>query len=1473
MVLLPTDPLTAITPEKVVTLSWNPLNTLTVDTVKICFGPVVGGGDSNNYTFRISHRFDSVHSATRSIYLDNPFRDTIITEYDTTSSPAVAGWFRVTRASAAVSFTFKFVPAFQRNTAAQPSMMAGRFYFYVQSKRIPPPAKSNEAFLVVESRQSALLSAPKGEIAESAPVFNWQPVPGVPYYHLLLSDQQIKVDNGISGASFIWQVITNKTSIQYGEPDPSGLFPEPPPLAAGVENYFWLVLNNYGNQKEFTSVAAIPSAEVFHLKPSLEPKLRNIPASSLNLYNDSTHVRVTDSTNAGNLRFTWARADSTDSVNIHKLYVYLKMVDSTTGMNAMISVWNKAVSGRDNSLVMPARDVLLQNRYVWKVFAENQAGAGVVSDTAGFNYRISTGAFKIYTREIVSNGAVHDTVAVPVVNVAVQALSGSINNIPVVTTNSGFSEKILPGGTYRFTTSKAGYSPVSAVDSVLNGATRTVALYLVRSAAEIFGRVLSQSDTTGINLALVQAVSSRGDTVRSPADNYGSYRLSLTAGAWNLTATEPSYQTSLTHAVSVADGEQKGPDTIFLAPNTLTLSGLITNDNGAPLSQVQVTMGRSGIPLDTVYSGSPGNYSFSVEQGVYDLAFSKSGFASAQRTGIVVISSTPVNVSLTSGAALVTGQVLGQGASGTALIPGATLVLATDRNFQNIAANVQTNSFGEFNASVPPSSRYFVRAAKPGYQTADDSTPVLAALQTAVLSLTLERFTGISGTVDSSGQALGAASLTLLDSATRQIRKTAVSGPDGSFEIRDVTDGHYQVLAGKAGCSMDSAFVTVTNNVAAPAGVACSLSAGSRNVFWPAPVPAQIRVNAPLNATLARTDTLKNIGAGTYYISADADSVPLIDLKYHRTPVTGPGTTVDSLRFSFIHRLVADSLDAGNTATFTVLNSRRLTVGASLLYFRNNQAARWDSLSLTGGLDSLQAALPADTAGDNIFFEYYFVIRQGTDLFSNVDDPFRVFIRPATSLKYLELIPNSAGGSPVILPKQTAIAFKAVGINGGFHALDTADLRFRWERNGLVVCSTSTYLFPASNGATLQPETLAVTVSQGAITRQGQLAYQVADASVHKLVITGSNDEISSTGAASFTAQGLDTVTNTALYIPVSWSADPFPADTAAFGRNGTYQPPARNWVGLVSVAAKASLGSRILETSFHGTALNPADRGLKIFYRLRGRGDAALVDTVQDGRALTLWLPGNIIPAGTVADIRASIPSLSTQEAGTTDQLITGSAYNLTSSQDLANPVTVIIKVSKAAEKAENRLATWVEDSIKWSPLADSTVTYFDPDFAATANKTSAAYVGGRVNHFSLYGILTTAQALGIYGLEVSPNPFSPYIVASDGAGAGSMSWQGLRIAFTPSTNANHYVTIRLRIYNMAGRLVKSRSFEDVRGQQRLSVASGDRYKPRTPVAFRWDGTTDGGALANNGRYVLVISVDDGTKTIYDKKVIGLFK
>ena len=126
-------------------------------------------------------------------------------------------------------------------------------------------------------------------------------------------------------------------------------------------------------------------------------------------------------------------------------------------------------------------------------------------------------------------------------------------------------------------------------------------------------------------------------------------------------------------------------------------------------------------------------------------------------------------------------------------------------------------------------------------------------------------------------------------------------------------------------------------------------------------------------------------------------------------------------------------------------------------------------------------------------------------------------------------------------------------------------------------------------------------------------------------------------------------------------------------------------------------------------------------------------------------------------------------------------------------------------------------------------------------------------VESFSEFAVLQASEPLDLKDVKLVPNPFTPF------------DPYGLQIAFRLTSRDVREPFVTVEIYNMAGELIRTLCKD-------LPMAKGV-HRPGDPSTLRWDGRTDDGALARNGRYVVRIRVRDGTGTREVLKTAVLIK
>ena len=116
-------------------------------------------------------------------------------------------------------------------------------------------------------------------------------------------------------------------------------------------------------------------------------------------------------------------------------------------------------------------------------------------------------------------------------------------------------------------------------------------------------------------------------------------------------------------------------------------------------------------------------------------------------------------------------------------------------------------------------------------------------------------------------------------------------------------------------------------------------------------------------------------------------------------------------------------------------------------------------------------------------------------------------------------------------------------------------------------------------------------------------------------------------------------------------------------------------------------------------------------------------------------------------------------------------------------------------------------------------------------------------------YIAISISRPIAIENLALMPNPFSPF---QESAGR-----QGLKIEFDLSSTAAPNPLFTLKVYNLEGNLVR--------------LLHDQTPFPRGRSAIYWDGKTDNGTLARNGRYMVRLIIQDpsGQKDIMKSVVL----
>jgi len=655
-------------------------------------------------------------------------------------------------------------------------LRAGTYYCVVEGSG----ARSSEFSLIIESQTAPRLLSPPNQsvVTTASPEFAWDAVEGVPYYHLILSDQEARVTRDslgelhLEGANVIWQVITPNTRITYGQPDPSGYFialnGSPPPLAQGL-TYNWIVINNYGNNPAYSSLVegGVFGFTVRATTPLRPPQLLS-PAAG---------VVLTDEV----ITFRWRKV-----AGAQRYQIYLSEVRSQMGSVSSFTIWESMTT--DTTIEFPAQTILKNSDYTWKVFALNNSGLGEVSAPREFTYRGPSGKLEIYTQRV-------DGSLLPRTNVAIIPQAGSSESATLLTTDSGFLENFVQPGLYRLDASKEGYVDTSATAEVR--AREVISVYLrLREAPGTIRGTVKDGDARPLAEALVWAKEAVRDLSQSAkSDASGMFTLAVTPGTWRIHANRAGYANSDTLTVTVpAGGTTALPRDLILRRRTAQIVGRAVSPSGEAIFGAQAALSKGNVLLSTTTDAN-GLFGATVEAGEWRIDVWKSGFVPPSPRRVTVTEGQTVNLQpdlvLTPDAAVVSGFV-----TDNAKPIADARVRATP--LTGPAISTTTSPKGGYTLSLK-SGPYEITVARNGYTAPSPTQMTLAAGQTlSGLNFILRpNASFIRGRVTDGVNALAGVIVTA--SGARD-----TTGSDGRYNLQ-VLEGTHEVTVWKEGYSSPSA--------------------------------------------------------------------------------------------------------------------------------------------------------------------------------------------------------------------------------------------------------------------------------------------------------------------------------------------------------------------------------------------------------------------------------------------------------------------------------------------------------------------------------------------------------------------------------------------------------------------------------------------------------------------------------------------
>jgi uncharacterized membrane protein len=491
-------------------------------------------------------------------------------------------------------------------------LTAGIYYCRISNGLV----HSREFPLYIDSEQAPNSRSPvNGDVISTiSPKFEWDSVPGIPFYHLILSDQAITLsedDQGelqIEGANIIYSAITEETAIDYGAPDPSGYYNQingiVPPLLNN-KTYNWIILNNYGNTPALSSIvqSGVQSFTV-NVPVNLETPLLISPVQNASI-------------SSKQIEFSWQPVN-----NAHSYQFELFELLQEDGSTSTLVAWQIITTATRTQL--PARTTLKNNFYEWHVIAFDATGKGVVSERRNFTYQVPFGELKIFTFFFSGNNLGR-------VNVNIKPIYGSGENVDYSTTDTGKLNLNLQPGSYELFFSKTGFrdTVLSAEIDVYQTSEKRV--YLKPLTRMVSGAVLNQDETPIANAQITAIDLFQHQYKTMICDLSGKFRFPLSTSIYGLFANKPGYTAADTIQIDLmAQSEILLTTPLIINENTSKLIGKVTNQDGGPVYGVLVQAKDSGTQI-TTRTDMNGAFQLTIGSGTWDLFAQKVGYSQETR--------------------------------------------------------------------------------------------------------------------------------------------------------------------------------------------------------------------------------------------------------------------------------------------------------------------------------------------------------------------------------------------------------------------------------------------------------------------------------------------------------------------------------------------------------------------------------------------------------------------------------------------------------------------------------------------------------------------------------------------------------------------------------------------------------------------------------------------------------------------------
>ncbi|MCG8373577.1 MAG: carboxypeptidase regulatory-like domain-containing protein [Balneolales bacterium] len=1007
-------------------------------------------------------------------------------------------------------------------------------------------------------------------------------------------------------------------------------------------------------------------------------------------------------------------------------------------------------------------------------------------------------------------------------------------------------EGVETGVTYTITTDiyREGYKNVEVLVTVPAGEPQTVleeAITVIVEQAEISG-------STGVAESSVQLLDANtSEIIRLISSNSnGEYSFDfLPEGSYRVTAQLPGYTFSpdTSDIITVSfDGSRTQNFTSIQNIGTLSVEVIDELNAGVPNVDITIISADTSIILNKKTSAN-GLAIFNDIQATtyYVVRPSKEGFTASPESREIELSSgdsISTRFSLTANNSMLSGIV--NSLNGTTEIPENAVDVRAIFSTTGQAFNTLTNSSGEYSfESLAPGS-YSIIASKSGFVNDTVSVDLEPGESLTADNLLLgSAAINIQGTVrfkgaPAEGVEVSALSTSSFDTETNR---------NGIFRFNDVpvktgsTDTTlYQVKVTSGVFSKNYLIEAVSSQIGTTIVVpVTNLPSGQINLTVTDGVDPLDGAEVIFGISGGESETIitgedgsysssENLREGSYVASVSKQGY-LFPQNTITIDLPSDTTILDTdILLPYVQVEVSEILANAETKVAVVNRPGFDNTGATgTLFYKKNSDAVFSELGMSQIGDTLQAFIPALNSTEEISF--YTIIDDS--LLNNRFISSQATIIPLASgiLSNILITPNvnrqnlRVGDSfNLTLTARDGISESLEDEFTGENPQGVISWEVANEMSGIELSNqngTSILLRAIEEGS----YTVRVSANLGGTTLSTNLEIDVSNIPLREIIVSAPGKQLNNSEEHLFNYSAIDTSGN-AVFLGdgLSWSVNP--PTSATIDSRGLLTPSNSSVFGSFTVSIFDSL-----------SGLTGTSELIELVARIQPDEQYRLIN----GNGLELELPIGSVDIPSQVSLNETVPP-STKKfifaQGSDESYTVGDRiYVLSfSGGDLQNEALLSLPVDTTISElntGQREIARFNFTTLQWQILNQ------------VSGKTSRAFSEGTVaiENLGQFAVMAANEPLGLRYPAVLPSPFSPDI-----APVKIGYW--LDTAFPPAK-------VSIKIYNIRGELVRTLLEDDLQQPGRYGSASGEKE-------ITWDGLTNDGRMARNGRYVIQIKAED---------------